>query len=98
MVANIQALGERQPDHPALDRYCETAIILTCRNDATAEDGVEWIRRLGRRLAVSSLGELGFTMDQTAEAVSKARQASSMKGNPVDLTEEELAGIFRNAL
>jgi len=98
MAANIQALGERQPDHPALDRYCETAIILTGRDDATAEDGVEWIRRLGRRLAVSSLGELGFTMDQTAEAVSKARQASSMKGNPVDLTEEELAGIFRNAL
>jgi alcohol dehydrogenase class IV len=47
---------------------------------------------------VSSLGSIGFAAAQTAEAVSKACQASSMKGNPVLLTEEELAAIFGNAL
>lgn len=98
MAANISALSERQPDHPALERYREVATMLTGRDDATAEDGVEWIRRLGRHLTLPSLGALGFKADQTAEAVSKARQASSMKGNPVALTEEELAEIYRKAL
>jgi alcohol dehydrogenase class IV len=98
MAANIRALGERQPGHWALGRYRETAVLLTGREGATAEEGVDWVRQLGRRLEVPPLKALGFTSEQTAEAVSKARQASSMKGNPVVLTEEELAGIFRNAL
>jgi alcohol dehydrogenase class IV len=98
MAANIRALGERQPDHYVLERYRETAVLLTGRERARPEDGVDWIRHLSQRLAVPSLGGLGFTADQTTEAVSKARQASSMKGNPVVLTEEELAAIYRNAL
>jgi alcohol dehydrogenase class IV len=98
MAANIRALGGRQPDHPSLARYLETAVLLTGRGGATAEDGVDWLRQLGRRLAVPPLGRLGFKADQTEEAVSKARQASSMKGNPVVLTEEELTAIYRNTL
>jgi alcohol dehydrogenase class IV len=98
MAANIRALRERQPNHPALVRYRETAVLLTGRDAVTAEDGVEWLRQLSRRLAVPPLGGLGFTQAQIDEAVSKARQASSMKGNPVALTEEELAAIYRNAL
>jgi alcohol dehydrogenase class IV len=98
MAANIQALTERDPDHPALDRYRETAVLLTGRADATAKDGVAWVRQLCQHLKVPSLERLGFTAAQTAEAVSKAGRASSMKGNPVMLTEEELAAIYRNAL
>jgi alcohol dehydrogenase class IV len=98
MAANIRALAERHPDHIVLGRYRETAVLLTGRDRARPEDGIDWVRQLGRRMAVPSLGALGFTADQTTEAVSKARQASSMKGNPVGLTEEELAAIFVNAL
>jgi alcohol dehydrogenase class IV len=98
MAANIQALTERDPDHPALDRYRETAVLLTGRADATAKDGVAWVRQLCQHLKVPSLERLGFTAAQTAEAVSKACRASSMKGNPVMLTEKELAAIYRNAL
>ena len=98
MAANIQALAEREPHHPSLDRYRETAVLLTGRADATAKDGVAWVRQLCQRLKVPSLGRIGFTAAQTAEAVSKACRASSMKGNPVPLTEEDLAAIYRNAL
>ena len=98
MAANIRALGERHPGHWALERYREAAALLTGREGATAEEGVDWVRQLGRRLGVPPLGALGFTAGQTAEAVSKARQASSMKGNPVVLTEEELVAIFMGAL
>lgn len=98
MAANIRALTGRDPGHPSLDRYRETAVLLIGRADATAEDGVAWLRQLCQRLKVPSLGGIGFAAAQTAEAVSKACQASSMKGNPVLLTEEELAAIFGNAL
>ena len=98
MAANIRALKQRQPGHTALERYRETAVIVTGRPGAGVQDGVEWVRELARRLAVPSLGELGFTASQTDEAISKARQASSMKGNPIALTEEELAAIYRNSL
>jgi alcohol dehydrogenase class IV len=98
MAANIQALAERDPDHPSLGRYRETAVLLTGRAEATVKDGVAWVRQLCQRLKVPSLERIGFTAAQTAEAVSKACQASSMKGNPVLLTEEELAAIYRDAL
>jgi len=98
MAANIRALTGRDPGHPSLDRYRETAVLLIGRADAAAEDGVAWLRQLCQRLKVPSLGGIGFAAAQTAEAVSKACQASSMKGNPVMLTEEELAAIYRNAL
>jgi alcohol dehydrogenase class IV len=98
MAANIRALTERDPGHPSLNRYRETAVLLTGRADATAKDGVAWVRGICQRLKVPSLGSIGFAAAQTAEAVSKAGQASSMKGNPVLLTEDELMGIYRRSL
>lgn len=98
MTANIRALHARHPEHPALGRYRQTAVLLTGREGATAEDGAAWVRQLVRRLDLPPLGELGFTAGQTAEAVAKARQASSMKGNPLALTENELAAIFQKSL
>ena len=98
MEANIQALRRQTSGKPFLARYRETAVLLTGRDQARAEDGVNWLRQLAGRLAVPSLGDLGFTAAQTAEAVAKARQASSMKGNPVVLSEEELGTLFRRSL
>jgi len=98
MAANIRALAERDPDNPALARYRETAVLLTGQAGAAAEDGVAWVRGICQRLNVPALGRMGFEAAQTEEAVSKARQASSMKGNPVALTEEELKRIYSKAL
>jgi alcohol dehydrogenase class IV len=98
MAANIRALTDRQPDDRFLRRYRETAVLLTGETAATVEDGVAWVRQLCQRLKVPPLGRMGFEAAQTDEAVSKARQASSMKGNPVALTEEELTDIYSNAL
>jgi alcohol dehydrogenase class IV len=98
MAANIRALEGRDPVHPALNRYAETAALLTGRAGTTAADGVAWVERLVARLGVPTLGRMGFSAGQIEEAVSKARQASSMKGNPVTLTEAALMGIYRRSL
>jgi alcohol dehydrogenase class IV len=98
MAANIRALTERAPGHPCRGRFQETAALLTGLAGAKAEEGVSWVRQLGRRLGVPSLGRLGFEALQADEAVAKASRASSMKGNPISLTDEELDGIYRNSL
>src|SRR5213078_2209928 len=52
MEANIRALRARVPGDMALERFREVAQIVTGDWGATPEDGVEWVRRLSRELAV----------------------------------------------
>ncbi|HOB75889.1 MAG TPA: iron-containing alcohol dehydrogenase [Phycisphaerae bacterium] len=98
MAVNLQALRQRQPDSPALTRLDEVARMLTGRADATAEQGVAWIRELCRELAIPPLRTYGLGPDDIPVLVEKARAASSMKPNPIALTTEELARIVTEAL
>jgi len=98
MEANLRALRQRQPAAEALRRYEEMARLLTGSATATAEPGIEWVRKLVADLGIPSLGHYGLKPEHTAELVEKASQASSMKANPIVLTRDELAGILQRAL
>ncbi len=98
MEANLHALRQRQPAAPALRRYDEVARLLTGSPTATAEAGIEWVRKLVADLRVPNLGHYGLKSEHTAELVRKAAQASSMKANPIALTPAELAEILDRAL
>jgi alcohol dehydrogenase class IV len=98
MEMNIRALRARQPGNEALRRYDEVARIVTGRADATAADGVAWVRDLCGALEVPSLSAHGVTRGDFAALAEKAATASSMKGNPVALTREELLEILERAL
>jgi alcohol dehydrogenase class IV len=89
-AANVRALRERAPESPALARYAEAARLLTGRADATPEEGAAWLRALVADLAVPPLSRFGLLPAHVAEVVPKAQRASSMQGNPVALTAEEL--------
>jgi alcohol dehydrogenase class IV len=97
-TANIRALQERAPGHPALARYEEAARLLTGDPAATAGDAVSWLAALCRQLDVPPLSAFGIESEQFDAMVAQARQASSMKGNPLPLTDEELAQILADAL
>ena len=97
-AANIRALRDREPDSPALSAYAEAAAILTGAQDAAPEDGTAWLTAACRRLGAPSLADLGVGPDAIALLVEKAMRASSMRGNPVSLTREELAAVVRDAL
>ena len=98
MEANVRALQEREPDSPALGRYREAACILTGNADAEVSEGVAWVRKLADELAVPGFADYGMTAGNLAEVVGKALPSSSMKGNPVALTESELTSILARAL
>jgi alcohol dehydrogenase class IV len=98
MAANVAALRAREPQHPALVRYATIARLLTGRNDARAEDGIEWVRALCAELNVPPLRKWGVTEADLPGVVEKAARASSMQANPLPLTNEELLAVIAAAL
>ncbi len=98
MDANIRALRERAPDALALQRYGEVARILTGDPAAEPEAGVGWVQALCKELGVPALAHVGVVAAEIPEVVVKVKQASSMQGNPISLTDEELTQIVQTAV
>ncbi|HEY7375755.1 MAG TPA: iron-containing alcohol dehydrogenase [Polyangia bacterium] len=98
MRVNAGALAARAPTSAARARTREVAAMLTGRAEASVDDGLDWITSLCRTLEIPGLARYGMTAERIPELVVKARAASSMKGNPLPLTEDELAEIARASL
>jgi alcohol dehydrogenase class IV len=97
MEVNVRVL-QRHSSQQFLLRYDEVAKVLTGKSDAIAEDGTVWILDLCETLNVPVLSNFGITEDHFPELVARSKKASSMKGNPVKLTDEELTEILRKAV
>jgi len=98
MEANVSALLDRSPGSPALAKFDDVARLLTGKSTATASDGVDWIQSLCSKLSVPSLADFGLTEADFPAAVEKAQRASSMKGNPIELTAAELLDVLCRAV
>jgi alcohol dehydrogenase class IV len=98
MMVNVQALQDREPDNPALQRYDDIAHILTGDRSTTADDGVAWVRELCYALDVPSLANYGLREEDLPVVLEKASASSSMQGNPIALSPEELMAILLQAL
>jgi alcohol dehydrogenase class IV len=97
MAANIAALRARAPQHPALERYTTIARLLTGRNDARLEDGIDWLRKICIELQVPPVRAWGITEADLPGVVEESARASSMKANPLPLTGEELLAVITAA-
>ena len=98
MAVNIRALRARAPGSESLRRYEEVARILTGQPNAAAEEGVTWVSQLCQDLSIPSLRAYGVREQDVSVVVEKASKASSMKGNPIVLTPEELREVLTRAL
>ena len=81
----------------AADLERGVAILLTGQPAATADDAVAWLQALARDLAIPSLAAYGYRADDAATVVAAAKAASSMKANPLPLSEDELRAILAAA-
>ncbi|RKG87478.1 iron-containing alcohol dehydrogenase [Corallococcus sp. CA049B] len=95
---NLEALRSRAPDHPALPRFRELAVLLTGQSNARAEDGITWVKDLVHAVRIRGLRDMGLTDSAIPELVTKARAASSMKGNPLPLTDAELTALVERSM
>jgi alcohol dehydrogenase class IV len=98
VAANLHALGAGGTEGAALFRYRKIATILTGDSEASAAATVDWLRALVKDLGIPGLGAHGLGIEDVPELVAKASRASSMKGNPVQLTDPELTAIIEAAL
>jgi len=97
MAANLKALRERAADSGPWRRYTDVAHWLTGRSDAPAEAGVAWVQAHVAEMQLPSLSAYGVTPAHFDELVTRARQVSSMKANPIALTDEELRAVLTAA-
>ncbi len=97
-AANTQALLLRSPTHPALGRFRELARILAGQRDADFDEAAIRLKELCESMMIPGLGDFGIGVGDIPAIVAKAKNASSMKGNPIELRDDELAAILEEAL
>jgi len=98
MRVNLAALRARASDSPSLERYRDAARLLTGDPSATADDSAAWIDGLCTRLGVPGLGSHGIGERDFEALIAAAARASSMRGNPIELSADELRQILSAAL
>jgi alcohol dehydrogenase class IV len=100
--ANVRALRSESPDHPTLARYATVGRALagdeSLRESVAADRAAEETAALARDLKIPRLGDFGMTPAAVPGMVQLARKASSMRFNPVTLSDDVLAGILERAL
>ena len=97
---NIAALAERAPDHPALTKYADAGRLLAGSRMGDAEARAALVATLEdwtRRLHLPGLSEFGVQEADIDRIVANSR-GSSMKTNPVVLTDAEIASLVRARL
>jgi alcohol dehydrogenase class IV len=98
LSVNAAALAARGRETPAFTRLAELARLLTGEQEATTADGIQWARSATHAAGIPGLSRWGATRADFARMVSAARAASSMKGNPVALSDAELTQVLELAL
>jgi alcohol dehydrogenase class IV len=96
-ATNVRALRSRAPNGEYLQRYRSVARILTNDDRAEPEQLCEWLSETCQLLKIPKLAAYGIDAAHRKMLVENAKRASSMKGNPIALTDEELSGILEAA-
>jgi alcohol dehydrogenase len=98
---NIAALEERDPESRALSRYAVAGWIFSGRAGADDRESrsflVPALEQLTAGLGVPRLSAFGITEASIPALVADSR-GSSMKTNPVVLTDDEIAAILAESL
>ena len=100
--SNIAALGEREPESPALHRYAGLGRLLADQPAGVGDDEacaalVETLHGWTERLEVAGLSSFGMLADDIPAVVADS-PGSSMRTNPITLTDQELSSILSDAL
>jgi len=99
--ANLEASQGTEAGERVWTRFSDVAEALTAERfgnvETAARAGLDRLREIRRELQIPRLGDLGVGEEHVAEIVAGAR-GSSMRYNPISLTDEQLAGILRRAL
>ena len=98
---NIEAMETREPDNPALRKYAEIGRRFAMQKGLNGADArsylVATLRQWERTLAIPRLSTCRVTSADFPRIVANSR-GSSMKTNPIVLTDEEVTRILAERL
>ena len=95
---NINILIKNDSHSDFLKRFDIVAQLVTMNTRASALDTVGWIKNICGEMHIPALKDFGLTESNIAEIVQQAKKSSSTKGNPVQLTDEELTQVLQRAM
>jgi alcohol dehydrogenase class IV len=95
---NVEAIKEREPANPVLQRYKEIAQLLTGDKKASIDDGIAWIQDICDFMVIPPLSTYGITLQDLPALVDRSAAASSMQANPLRLTKVEMMQILEQSL
>lgn len=98
---NIDALGQRLPQSPALSKYARVGRLLSGQEALPEQEAMESLiavlQQWTEQLALPTLDHYGITEKDISLIVANSR-GNSMKTNPVELTDAEIGAIIRQRL
>lgn len=98
---NIKSMNEREPDNVALDRYARLGSLLNGKHYAKQEEAHSaLVNKLKQWTAEMKLPHLaGYGIDESDfDHIIKNSRGSSMKTNPIVLTDDEIMQILQSRL
>jgi alcohol dehydrogenase class IV len=101
MAANVATMRAQAPGHPVLARYADIGRIVGDHpgpDEPAMEAGIDAVAALVADLNIPSLRQFGLTPAQVPEMVALARKSSSMRYNPVVLSDDALAETLTRAI
>jgi len=98
MAINLQVIRTQNLNTDLTARFDEIGRLLTGNPAAVGEEGVTWLMNLCQEMEIPSLGSYGLTHADFPALIEKASVSSSMKGNPVPLTEVEMTEILKRSM
>lgn len=97
MQVNIEGVVAQSGNEETLNRYREVAQWVTGKENATIQDAFTWFTELGVMLKIRSLKAFGIQKSDFPSIIEKAKHSSSMKGNPVKLSDDDMYKILELA-
>lgn len=98
---NIDTMLAREPDNPALPRYARLGEVLCQRRHPSQEAArkalVELLQNWTMQMQLPPLNQFGVTEEGLDHVVAHSR-GSSMKTNPIVLTDDEIKAVLRMRL
>ena len=98
LATNLVAVESRAPSHPVRARFEALGPLLTGHASATAPDAIAWVRGLVEACEIPTLSSFGLNTADISRVVEQAARSSSMKGNPIALTDVELTAVLEAAM
>ncbi len=98
---NIDTLLAREPTHPALEKYARAGRLLSKQGGLSLTDAhaalLDTLEAWTQALSLPTLAHYGVTHADIPRIVANSR-GSSMKTNPVMLTDSEIAAILESRI